>query len=211
MGLYKFVSTPAGSPPLEEDLLRTITHGLHGTSMPSWRLLSLGERRSLARRVRSFHRDPDPDAVVPAITFHENPFDLRDAGALEGAISRGRELYHKDASCWSCHVAYMEKEELERLTGGPARADLHSAVPKPDVWAEVIVPPDFRTDVLKSVEGLDDIYRVIAAGVGGTAMPTWKDALNAEALWALTIYVDSLRPDSVVRRTLAGLKEARGR
>lgn len=37
-----------------------------------------------------------------------------------------------------------------------------------------------------------DLYRVIAAGVGGTAMPTWKGALPEESLWALVHYVQSV-------------------
>jgi mono/diheme cytochrome c family protein len=45
---------------------------------------------------------------------------------------------------------------------------------------------------LKSVGSLGDIYRVIAAGVGGTAMPTWDGALEPEKLWAMAIYVQSL-------------------
>jgi len=37
-----------------------------------------------------------------------------------------------------------------------------------------------------------DLYRVIAAGVGGAAMPQWKGALPEEHLWALAYYVQSL-------------------
>ncbi len=70
-----------------------------------------------------------------------------------------------------------------------------------------MLPPDFlfhRTktvfDVGALVEGRryseadqrEDLYRVIAAGVGGAAMPTWKGALSEENLWALAYYVQSL-------------------
>lgn len=70
-----------------------------------------------------------------------------------------------------------------------------------------VLPPDFllqRTatvfDVGDRVEGRpytaamqrEDLYRVIAAGVGGAAMPTWKGALPEESLWALAYYVQSL-------------------
>jgi len=37
-----------------------------------------------------------------------------------------------------------------------------------------------------------DLYRSIAAGLGGTAMPTWKGALPEADLWALVHYVDAL-------------------
>lgn len=38
----------------------------------------------------------------------------------------------------------------------------------------------------------EDLYRTIAAGIGGAAMPTWKGALPEESLWALAYYVQSL-------------------
>jgi mono/diheme cytochrome c family protein len=37
-----------------------------------------------------------------------------------------------------------------------------------------------------------DLYRTIASGIDGAAMPTWKGALPEENLWALTYYVQSL-------------------
>jgi hypothetical protein len=55
--------------------------------------------------------------------------------------------------------------------------------------------PDFARDQLRSVRPrsrLADLHRAVAAGVGGTAMPTWKGALPEEDLWALAHYVASL-------------------
>jgi mono/diheme cytochrome c family protein len=207
VGLYKFTSTPAGSPPLEEDIVRSITNGLHGTSMPAWRLLPEHDRRLLARYVKAFHKEWETRSALPAVPFHENPFPLDDREQLEAAVVKGREVYHKTATCWSCHPAYMERQELETLLGGPSRPDLAVALGKPDAWGETILPPDFKSGTLKSVRGLRDLYQVITAGVGGTAMPTWKGALTAEQLWALTLYVDSLRPSSTVLGTIEKLKK----
>jgi mono/diheme cytochrome c family protein len=206
-GLYKFTTTPASSVPLDEDILRAITEGLHGTSMPSWKLLPLNERRSLARYVKAFHKEWHFRSAAAAIPFHENRVDMEDASSIEAAILLGREVYHKQATCWSCHPAYMEAAEVERLTGIPARPDIGQAIAKPDRWGESIMPPDFPRDTLKSVRDLKDLYRVIAAGVGGTAMPTWKDSLKPDELWALTLYVDSLRRESIIQRRLDKLKE----
>lgn len=36
-GKYKFRSTESGSIPTDEDLLKTIQNGLHGTAMPDWK------------------------------------------------------------------------------------------------------------------------------------------------------------------------------
>jgi mono/diheme cytochrome c family protein len=70
-----------------------------------------------------------------------------------------------------------------------------------------VLPPDFLQHRLRTVWPLgdevedadytperqrEDLYRVIAAGVGGAAMPTWKGAIPEENLWALTYYVQTL-------------------
>jgi mono/diheme cytochrome c family protein len=70
-----------------------------------------------------------------------------------------------------------------------------------------VLPPDFLMHRLRTVwptgervEGAEytpeqqreDLYRVIAAGVGGAAMPTWKGAIPDENLWALAHYVQTL-------------------
>ena len=38
-GIFKFTSTPSGKPPHRSDLRRTISNGLHGTSMPAFHSL----------------------------------------------------------------------------------------------------------------------------------------------------------------------------
>jgi len=38
-GLFKFTSTPNGARPVRDDLMRTVRHGLHGTSMPAFETL----------------------------------------------------------------------------------------------------------------------------------------------------------------------------
>jgi mono/diheme cytochrome c family protein len=70
-----------------------------------------------------------------------------------------------------------------------------------------VLPPDFLVHRLRTVWPLgekvdgarytperqrEDLYQVIAAGVGGAAMPTWKDAIPEENLWALAYYVQTL-------------------
>ncbi|ADO68196.1 c-type cytochrome [Stigmatella aurantiaca] len=77
---------------------------------------------------------------------------------------------------------------------------------QPSQMAKVL-PPDFLVHRLRTVwpleeevEGAEytplrqreDLYRVIAAGVGGAAMPTWKGAIPEENLWALAYYVQTL-------------------
>jgi mono/diheme cytochrome c family protein len=77
---------------------------------------------------------------------------------------------------------------------------------EPSQMAKVL-PPDFLLHQLRTVWPLEatvedaeytperqreDLYRVITAGVGGAAMPTWKGAIPEENLWALAHYVQTL-------------------
>jgi mono/diheme cytochrome c family protein len=70
-----------------------------------------------------------------------------------------------------------------------------------------VLPPDFLLHRPRTVWPLgatveaapytlerqrEDLYRVISAGVGGAAMPTWKGAIPEENLWALAYYVQTL-------------------
>jgi len=220
-GLYKFVSRPSGNLPTDHDLMQTITHGLHPSSMPAFRLLSIRERKSLVEYLKTFLEYDEFDEAEgverwnklvaegePKVPFFQNPFDISSPDGLASAIERGEELYPSTVKCSACHPAYISESEFEELTGSPPRPQFREAVGKADSWGQVILPPDFPEDPLKSVRDLEDLYRVLIAGVGGTAMPSWL-ALPGEDLWALTLYVDSIRKDgSLAERGLLPANES---
>src|SRR3989304_5653659 len=52
-GKFKIRSTPTGSLPTDDDLLRTITNGITGTPMPSWKAISEKERRALVEYIKT--------------------------------------------------------------------------------------------------------------------------------------------------------------
>jgi mono/diheme cytochrome c family protein len=54
------------------------------------------------------------------------------------------------------------------------------------------IPPDFTWHELRSVQNVEDMYLRLAAGVGGTAMPAWKDTITDQEIWAVSYYVMSL-------------------
>src|SRR6185503_7396614 len=83
-------------------------------------------------------------------------------------------------------------KELTKIEPSVARADLYAPVAKDSDFGVKILPPDFLFNDLRGGDGPQDIYRAIAAGIGGTAMPTWKNVLPEPDLWAMTHYVRSL-------------------
>jgi len=113
---------------------------------------------------------------------------------------RGKLVYHGLAQCAvACHPAYATKGEIytatKELTHIELRAfrdDLYAPVAKDSDFGFRILPPDFTFTPLRAGETLPDIYRSVAAGIGGTAMPTWKNVLPESDLWALAHYVASL-------------------
>ena len=87
---------------------------------------------------------------------------------------------------------YAYAKELSGLTIAEFRPDLYFPIAKDSDYGVKILPPDFTFNELRAGDGLEDIYRSIAAGIGGTAMPTWKNVLPEGDLWAMAYYVRSL-------------------
>ncbi len=199
LGEFKFAAVPAGTLPNDDDLVRIVRGGLHGTAMLDWTGVPEKNLQEIVQYIKTFSprwKDEGPgDAIVPTL----DPWKGRE----QEGIAFGRKVYHGLAQCLSCHPAYAPKqfifEASKDLTGNGTtdfREDMYGSVLKESDYGVKLLPPDFTRTELRSVRAgheLDDLYRVIASGVGGTAMPTWKGALPEEQLWALARYVQSLR------------------
>src|SRR5262249_667590 len=87
---------------------------------------------------------------------------------------------------------------------GPAAGPLLSDAKPAEFFKLSILPPDFTRGELRAGDELPDLWRTIACGVGGTAMPAWiatapyTDPSTGEHwdgpkdIWALAHYVRSL-------------------
>jgi hypothetical protein len=192
LGVYKFAAVPAGQLPHDADFVRTLRRGLHGTAMLAWDVPD-AELDDLIQYTKAFAprwRTEQPGEVIVATP---DPWQERASDAIE----RGRRVYHGLAQCaTACHPAYTTKpeiymvtKELTQMEVREMRADLYFPVAKDSDYGVKILPPDFTFNELRGGETLEDIYRAIAAGIGGTAMPTWKNVLPEPDLWAMTYYV----------------------
>ena len=194
-GVYKFGSAPAGQLPTDDDLVRIVKGGLHGTAMLAWDV-PVAELDDLIQYTKAFsprwltEKAGEPIAVAP------DPW----AADPDGGTARGKRVYHGLAQCAvACHPAYVTRpeifaftEELTKMRVGEFRPDLYSSVAKPSDFGYAIVPPDFTFNELRAGHRVPDIARTIAAGIGGTAMPTWKGVLPDADLWAMAHYVNAL-------------------
>jgi mono/diheme cytochrome c family protein len=191
-GKLKFAGVAANEVPRDEDYVRVITRGLHGTSMPTWNLIPEQEVRDLVAFVRTFapdHKAPGAEVPIPADPWTKKP---------EKGIEEGEKLYHGLASCMNCHPAYAtyagiaEHMKAFDIPLSGFRTNLYESETKESDWGAPIRPPDFWRDPMKAGATKEDLARVIATGIGGTAMPSWGATLTPKQLWGLAYYVESL-------------------
>jgi len=206
---FKFSSTRSGQLPTDEDLKRTITNGLRGSAMPGWDLLPARTVTALVAYIKTFsdkweqYGDASP---IPRVT---DPY--RGDEDKSAAIERGEAVYHGFATCWTCHPSYVDTDkineylvDMENPTRDTFRDNLFQSEGKPNNEGEIIFPPDFKRDFVRSGPDVDNLYRSIGAGITGTAMPTWIDSMQIpsadgermlvkrEDVWAVAYYVQSL-------------------
>jgi mono/diheme cytochrome c family protein len=183
-GTFKFRSTPAGTLPTDADLFRTITQGVHRTSMPEWVLLPERERWALVAVVKSFFPEWEQRGAGTAIPMPAAPNDL--AGTER--VARGRTVY-ETLDCGTCHG-------VEGKGDGPSAKTL-----PPDAWGNPQKPFNFTKGKLKGGGAPEDVYRTFMTGLNGTAMPSFYDIfaepdgeyIKPGDAWNLVAYVRSLR------------------
>jgi cytochrome c oxidase cbb3-type subunit 2 len=194
LGRIKFAGVSSGDAPRDEDYQRILKHGLDGTAMPSFALLSDQERAAVVAYLRGFTAADKRDTPGAALSVGQDPW-ARDPA---GGIAEGKKVYHGFAKCWSCHPAYEAAAEITRFTldsklpAPELRADAYQPLMTESQWGAPIRPPDFLVDRVKTGLAAESLAQVINAGVGGTAMPTWTGALSPAQVWGLAYYVRSL-------------------
>jgi len=201
LGFYKFTSVPDNRLPTDDDLMRTIREGLDGTQMVARPELNSADLHALVQYVKTLSTRWSNEFTGTPIVPEPDPWGV---GRRQEAIARGFAVYHGLAQCWTCHPSYVPLDRLQELASAtlPAGADsIDKAIQfRGDITRSRVVetaygdvlPPDFLDDRVRAAKGPEGLYRAIAVGLGGTPMPTWKDQLSSEDLWATVYYVREL-------------------
>ena len=201
-GYFKYVSVPARRLPVDADLLRTMNVGIAGSRMPPWDGIAERRRRDIVQYLKTLSgrwRSETPGTPIPQ---RSDPWKASERRTV--AVAQGERVYHGVAQCWECHPSYQDRSTLSatltqlrrardtlglkpvRLRGRLWRADV-----VPTQYGS-LMPPDFLKAELHGGDALADLYRSVAAGIGGTPMPTWSAKLEVRDLWAVVHYVKSL-------------------
>jgi len=184
-GIYKFRSTPSGSLPLDQDILRTIATGIRGTSMLAQLHLSQEETWAVAQYIKTFSPKFSEGKPQKAISISPRP------SRNKSLIALGKTLY-KDAGCGDCHGA-------EGTGNGPSAKGLK------DHWGFPIQPSNLTRKPFKSGSNPDDLYRTLSTGLDGTPMPSYADSLEPRQIWALAYYILSIAQDEPRGRGMMGM------
>jgi len=181
-GVFKF-RLVKGPVPTDRDLLRTITRGVRGTSMPAWYWLPLEDRLDVIQYVKYELAVDRSDPKKPYAYFvEEPPGEPIQIGAPPAPtaelLTRGHGIWQQ-AKCWECH-------------GQGGRGDGEKAAGLKDDWGFPIRPANLTSGQFKSGPHVQDIFRTLTTGLSGSPMPAFKDAIPNADRWALAYYVRSL-------------------
>jgi mono/diheme cytochrome c family protein len=198
-GLYKFGGVVDGLPH-DEDFVRIIDRGLAGTPMLAWDIPE-AELYPIIQYVKSLSAVwEEAEGLGTRIALDTDGWQ----GQELAAIARGKQIYHGLASCQQCHPAYATRQEMHEASKAVSHRPLTEFRSQPfqpeskesqyeaDGKRMIIMPPDFLFNEVRSGHDVKDLYRIISAGIPGTAMPTWYGALPARDVWAMAYYVQSL-------------------
>lgn len=173
-GVYKFRQTQSGNVPDDWDLYRSITNGIHGTSMLRWRELPEEKRWWLVYYIKSFSDKFDEEA--PEIIKVGVPPQL-----TRESIIRGKQFFI-DAECWKCHGTSGRGD-------GPSADELRDSQGKISIPRDLTIGKNYGRGSTQQ-----DIYITLISGLDGTPMPSYQDAFEDmdEELWDLVNYIYSL-------------------
>ena len=170
-GIFKIRATT--TLPTDTDLFRTITRGISGTAMPTWGTLTETERWNLVAFIKSLSPRFTDEQPGPPVAIPKPP------PSSPTLLALGKH-YYTEAGCFDCH-------------GTSGRGDGPAAETLKDEWGYPIVPYDFTIHGrMKAGSTLQDLYRTLTAGIGGTPMPSYADSLDEQQRWGLSYYVLSL-------------------
>jgi mono/diheme cytochrome c family protein len=170
---FKLRTTETGSLPTDDDLIRTTTYGVPGTSMPGWqKFLSTSDIAAVTAYIKSFSQrfTVERPQSIPTV-----------AASVPGAptpqtVTAGKAVYEK-LRCAACHGT-------DGKGTGAIATDLKDDAGRPLPATNLTEPWIFRGGATPQ-----DVYLRFRTGMNGTPMPSFATAASETELRNLAAYV----------------------
>ena len=180
-GVFKYRSTPSGSLPTNDDLMRVVREGIPDTAMPAFTTLPQRDVQSVIEYVKTFSlRWREPRSYAAPIGIPQRPSWFDDAEDFVRHVEKGRSLY--GVACAPCH--------------GTKGDGLGSVTNLMDSWGNPTPARDLRSPYIRSGRQLEDVYRVLVTGLDGTPMPSFAEGTTETQRWELIAFIEQLRRDN---------------
>ncbi len=175
-GLFRYRLTLTGQLPSDEDLLRTVTVGLPGSTMPAWELfLSEAERRAVVAYFKHFSPRFATDTPRDVLPLPSPPT------ATTERVAQGEKLY-RESGCGSCH-------------GETGKGDGRAGKELKTAEGDLIVPRDLTNKwSFRGGHLPQDVFQRLSTGMDGSPMASYRDVFSPTELWDLVFYILSLSP-----------------
>ena len=172
-GKFKFRSTESGSVPTDDDLMRAIRNGLHGTAMPDWDpFMSADTMKAVVEYLKTFSsrfQNEAPKAVSIG----------KPAAPTLASIAAGKMVFEK-LECASCH-------------GTDGKGTGAIATDFQDDWGYPIKATNLSEPwTFRGGSTTKDIFLRFRTGIDGSPMPSFAGTAREREMWDLANYVSSL-------------------
>lgn len=190
-GKFALRSTPTGQMPTDDDLLKTVTNGIPGAAMPSFKYISEDERKNAIAYVKTlavfYDEEDDESYKLFELRGTPTPINVPSPPSFStDTVKKAKAVYENEKlGCVKCH-------------GRLGTGDGPSADEQEDDWGRPIKVRDFTKGVFKGGSTPKDIYTRFATGLTGTSMPAFSgEQMSDEDRWLVVQYVLALRDPDV--------------
>ncbi len=176
---FKLRSTPEGTLPTDDDLMKTVAQGIPGTGMFAFsEILTEAERRSAVNYIKTLApRFKDAPPITPDRLLRIPPAP----DPTPELLAEGKATFER-FGCGKCH-------------GPEGRGDGPAAPTLTDTSGDPFPAAAFASGVFKSGGQPADLYRTLLTGMTGTPMPSFQSAITNDRLaWGLVYYTLSFAP-----------------
>lgn len=171
-GVFKYHTTPVGTIPLDSDIARTISRGIPGTAMPSWRAaLSEEEMYAVVKYIKTFSRRFDDEKPKAPVEVGVPP------ATTPPAVAKGQRIFN-EMQCGRCHGEGLKGD-------GPLADQLFDMWDHRSFIYDLTNPNAYKWGYEKK-----DIYLTLTLGVEGTPMKPYGH-LTEEDRWGLAAFIQS--------------------